>query len=121
MTEGAFKNINFDFIGKRKRFYILSSIIILLGVGSLSTRGLHFGVDFDGGRTYVVRFDETVDNEALRAALTDVFVDADGLHYTPQVKTFGSDNQVKITTSFMIASNEITTDEIVESKIIKKD
>jgi SecD/SecF fusion protein len=116
-TEGAFKNINFDFIGQRKRFYILSSIIILLGIGSLSTRGLHFGVDFDGGRTYVVRFDETVDNEALRGALTDVFVDADGLHYTPQVKTFGSDNQVKITTSFMIASNEITTDEIVESKL----
>jgi len=117
LTEGAFKNINFDFIGKRKRFYILSSIIILLGIGSLATRGLHFGVDFDGGRTYVVRFDETVDNEALRAALTDVFVDADGLHYTPQVKTFGSDNQVKITTSFMIASNEMTTDEIVESKL----
>ena len=117
LTEGAFKNINFDFIGKRKRFYILSSIIVLLGVGSLATRGLHFGVDFDGGRTYVVRFDETVDNEALRAALTDVFVDEDGLRYTPQVKTFGSDNQVKITTSFMIASNEITTDEIVESKL----
>ena len=117
LTEGAFKNINFDFIGKRKRFYILSSIIILLGIGSLATRGLHFGVDFDGGRTYVVRFDETVDNEALRAALTDVFVGEDGLHYTPQVKTFGDDNQVKITTSFMIASNEITTDKIVESKL----
>ena len=117
LTEGAFKNINFDFIGKRKRFYILSSIIVLLGVGSLTTRGLHFGVDFDGGRTYVVRFDETVDNEALRSALTDAFVDADGLNYTPQVKTFGDDNQVKITTSFMIASNEITTDEIVESKL----
>ena len=117
LTKGAFKNINFDFIGKRKRFYILSSIIILLGIGSLSTKGLHFGVDFDGGRTYVVRFDGTVDNEALRTALTDVFVDADGLHYTPQVKTFGDDNQVKITTSFMIASNEITTDEIVESKL----
>ena len=59
LSEGAFKNINFDFIGKRKRFYILSLIIILLGIGSLATRGLHFGVDFDGGRTYVVRFDET--------------------------------------------------------------
>jgi len=117
LTEGAFKNINFDFIGKRKRFYILSSIIILLGIGSLSTRGLHYGVDFDGGRTYVVRCDETVDNEALRAALTDVFVDADGLHYTPQVKTFGDDNQVKITTSFMIASTEVTADETVEKKL----
>jgi SecD/SecF fusion protein len=117
LTEGAFKNINIDFIGKRKRFYVLSSVIVLLGVGSLVTKGLNYGVDFVGGRTYVVRFDETVDNEALRSALTAVFVDADGLNYTPQVKTFGDDNQVKITTSYMIESNEITTDEIVESKL----
>ena len=117
LTEGAFKNINIDFIGKRKRFYVLSSVIVLLGVGSLVTKGLNYGVDFVGGRTYVVRFDETVDNEALRSALTAVFVDADGLNYAPQVKTFGDDNQVKITTSYMIESNEITTDEIVESKL----
>jgi SecD/SecF fusion protein len=81
------------------------------------TKGLNYGVDFVGGRTYVVRFDETVNNEDLRASLSAVFVDADGLSYTPQVKTFGNDNQVKITTSFMIESNEITTDEIVESKL----
>ena len=117
ITEGAFKNINIDFIGKRKRFYILSAIVILLGIGSLFTKGLNYGVDFVGGRTYVVRFDDTVDNEALRASLSAVFVDADGLNYTPQVKTFGDDNQVKVTTSFMIESNEITTDEIVESKL----
>ena len=54
LTDGAFKNINIDFIGKRKRFYILSSIIILVGVGSLLTKGLQLGVDFDGGRNYVV-------------------------------------------------------------------
>jgi len=117
LTEGAFKNINIDFIGKRKRFYILSSVIVLLGIGSLVTKGLNYGVDFVGGRTYVVRFDDTVNNEELRSALTDVFVDADGLNYTPQVKTFGDDNQVKVTTSFMIESNEITTDLIVESKL----
>ena len=117
MTDDAFKNINIDFIGKRKKFYILSSVIILIGIGSLVTKGLNYGVDFVGGRTYVVRFDETVNNEDLRASLSAVFVDADGLNYTPQVKTFGNDNQVKITTSFMIESNEITTDEIVESKL----
>ncbi len=117
MTEGAFKNINIDFIGKRKRFYVLSGLVVLLGIGSLVTKGLHLGVDFAGGRTYVVRFDETVDNEALRSALSAVFVDEDGLNYSPQVKTFGNDNQVKVTTSFMIESNEITTDEIVESKL----
>ena len=117
LTEGAFKNINIDFIGKRKRFYILSSIILLLGIGSLVTKGLNYGVDFVGGRTYVVRFDDTVNNEDLRSALTNVFIDSDGLNYTPQVKTFGDDNQVKITTSFMIESNEIATDLIVESKL----
>ena len=117
LTEGAFKNINIDFIGKRKRFYILSAVIVLLGIGSLVTKGLNYGVDFVGGRTYVVRFDDTVNNEELRSALTDVFVDADGLNYTPQVKTFGDDNQVKVTTSFMIESNETTTDLIVESKL----
>jgi len=117
LTKGAFKNINIDFIGKRKRFYILSSIIVLLGIGSLVTKGLNYGVDFVGGRTYVVRFDDSVNNEDLRSELTDVFVDSDGLNYTPQVKTFGDDNQVKITTSFMIESNEIATDLIVESKL----
>ncbi len=117
LTKGAFKNINIDFIGKRKRFYILSSIILLLGIGSLVTKGLNYGVDFVGGRTYVVRFDDTVNNEDLRSELTNVFIDSDGLNYTPQVKTFGDDNQVKITTSFMIESNEIATDLIVESKL----
>ena len=111
------KNINIDFIGKRKRFYILSAVIVLLGIGSLVTKGLNYGVDFVGGRTYVVRFDDTVNNEDLRSALTNVFVDADGLNYTPQVKTFGDDNQVKVTTSFMIENSEPTTDLIVESKL----
>ena len=117
LTDGAFKNINIDFIAKRKRFYVFSSILILLGIGSLATKGLNYGVDFVGGRTYVVRFDEAVDNEKLRSALTKVFVDVDGLAYTPQVKTFGNENQVKITTSFMIENNEIETDVIVESKL----
>ena len=117
MTDGAFKNIDIDFIGKRKRFYILSSVVLILGIGSLFTKGLHLGVDFAGGRTYVVRFDEAVDNEALRASLSAVFVDEDGLSYMPQVKTFGDENQVKITTSYMIDRNEIDTDSIVEAKL----
>jgi len=117
LTEGAFKNINIDFIGLRKRFYILSSIVVLLGLGSLFTKGLNYGVDFVGGRTFVVRFDDTVNNEDLRNELASVFVDNDGLKYTPQVKTFGGDNQVKITTSFMINNNDVSTDKIVEDKL----
>ena len=117
LTKGAFKNINIDFIGVRKRFYILSSIIVILGLGSLFTKGLNYGVDFVGGRTFVVRFDDTVNNEDLRNELAAAFVDSDGLNYTPQVKTFGGDNQVKITTSFMIDNNDVSTDEIVEKKL----
>jgi SecD/SecF fusion protein len=117
LTEGAFKNINIDFIGKRKRFYIVSSLLILLGLGSLFTKGLNYGVDFVGGRTYVVRFNAEVDNENIRKNLTDVFIDEQGLTYSPQVKTFGAENQVKITTSFLIDRNEITTDSIVEFRL----
>ena len=117
LTDGAFKNINIDFIGKRKKFYILSSVIVLLGIGSLFTKGLNYGVDFIGGRTYVVRFAENVDKDLLRESLSNSFVDSDGLKYTPQIKTFGDDNQIKITTSFMINDNSLGTDEIVEDKL----
>ena len=117
ITDGAFKNINIDFIGKRKRFYILSSLLILMGVFSLFTKGLNYGVDFLGGRTYVVRFDDSVNNEEVRSALTQVFVDQDSLKYAPQVKTFGEDNQVKITTNFLINNSEISTDLVVEQKL----
>tara|TARA_B110000116_G_scaffold271624_1_gene292923 strand:+ start:116 stop:3208 length:3093 start_codon:yes stop_codon:yes gene_type:complete len=117
LTDGAFKNTAINFLGKRKRFYILSSVIILLGIGSLVTKGLNYGVDFVGGRSYVVRFDDTVDNEKLRSELTTVFVDTNGLKYAPQVKTFGDDNQVKITTKFMIDENSINADEEVEAKL----
>ncbi|MFL2576740.1 MAG: protein translocase subunit SecDF [Flavobacteriales bacterium] len=117
ITKGAFKNTNVDFIGLRKRFYILSSIIVVLGLGSLFTKGLQLGVDFDGGRTFVVRFDDSINNEDLRNELSNVFVDNDGLKYTPQVKTFGDDNQVKITTSFMINNNDVNTDKVVEDKL----
>jgi SecD/SecF fusion protein len=117
LTEGAFKNTAIDFIGKRKRFYILSGIIILLGIGSLVTKGLNYGVDFVGGRSYVVRFDDTVDNEKLRSELTTVFVDNNGLKHAPQVKTFGDDNQVKITTKYLIDDNTNGADEVVEAKL----
>ena len=117
LTDGAFKSINIDFIGKRKKFYILSSVIVLLGIGSLFTKGLNYGVDFVGGRTYVVRFAENIDKDLLRESLSNSFVDSDGLKYTPQIKTFGDDNQIKITTSFMINDNSLGTDEIVEDKL----
>jgi len=116
ITRGAFKNTAVDFIGNRKRFYILSSFIILLGIGSFITKGLNYGVDFKGGRTFVVRFDDTANNENLRASLGQAFV-TDGVEMFPEVKTFGEDNQVKITTKYLIDSQDLNTDELVATQL----
>ncbi|MFL2570133.1 MAG: protein translocase subunit SecDF [Flavobacteriales bacterium] len=117
ITRGAFKNTGIDFLGKRKFFYGVSSLIILIGIGSLVTKKLNYGVDFKGGRTFVVRFDEPVDNEAVRNSLADYFVDDSGLKMFPEVKTFGDNNQVKITTKFLIDSKELSADMVVAEKL----
>jgi SecD/SecF fusion protein len=117
ITRGAFKNTAIDFIGKRKIFYGISSLIILIGIGSLVTKKLNYGVDFKGGRTFVVRFDEPVDNEAIRNSLANYFIDDSGLKMYPEVKTFGYNNQVKITTKYLIDSKELSADAIVSGKL----
>jgi SecD/SecF fusion protein len=117
ITRGAFKNTAIDFIGKRKVFYGVSALIILIGIGSLATKKLNYGVDFKGGRTFVVRFDEPVDNDAVRNSLADYFVDESGLKMFPEVKTFGDNNQVKITTKYLIDSKELSADAIVSGKL----
>ena len=81
------------------------------------TKKLNYGVDFKGGRTFVVRFDEPVDNEAVRNSLADYFVDDSGLKMFPEVKTFGDNNQVKITTKFLIDSKELSSDVVVAEKL----
>ena len=113
LTEGAFKNLGFKFLKNRKKYYIFSAIIILIGIGSLLTRGLQRGVDFKGGRSYTVRFAEDIDVNTQKVAkdLTTVFGTA------PEVKTFGGDNQVRITTTFMIDSGDEKADDIVEDKL----
>ncbi|MCD6178944.1 MAG: protein translocase subunit SecDF [Bacteroidales bacterium] len=112
-TENFLANANFDFIGKRKIAYAISAVIFLLGVGSLATRGLSFGVDFSGGRSYIIRFDESVNTTDIREALTGAFNSA------PEVKTFGPDRQVKVTTKFMIDDNSDNVDEIIQNKLYK--
>lgn len=111
-TENAFTNLKLNFIPKRKTYYIISSILILAGVASFVTKGLSYGVDFNGGRSYLVSFDESVSTTDVRNALSGAFETA------PEVKTFGEDNQVKITTSFMINSEDPTADDQVEALLI---
>jgi len=117
LTESLMSAVNFGFVKNRKMFYIGSGIVILLGIGSLATRGLNYGVDFTGGRSYIVRFDETFAVGEIASVLTDEFVNEDNLKVAPEVKTYGSSNQVKITTKFMIDSEDESADEVVESKL----
>jgi SecD/SecF fusion protein len=109
LTANVFKHTKIDFIGMRKYFYFVSGGILLLGVVSLFVRGLNPGIDFTGGRTYVVRFDKPVTTEEVASSLTASFGDL------PQVVTFGSVNTVKITTKYRI--NETGIDDEVEAKL----
>ncbi len=111
ISKDVLTKVNFDFLGVRKKFYIISSIVILVGVGSFFVRGLSYGVDFSGGRSYVVRFDQPVNTVEMRAALIDELGEA------PEVKTFGPSSQVKITTSFMITDDSAEADSIAERRI----
>jgi SecD/SecF fusion protein len=117
LTEGAFKKINIHFLSKRKMFYGVSGVIILISLASLGLRGLNYGVDFTGGRSYIVRFDESVNVVDIAESLGNQFVTEDGRRSIPEVKTFGASNQVKITTKFMINDGGNEVDKMLEEKL----
>jgi SecD/SecF fusion protein len=111
LTINFMKNVNIDWLGKRKFFYAISGIVILLGIVTLSVRGLNYSVDFKGGRSYIVRFDKpvvTVDiQSALRAELGE----------NPEVKIFGPINQVKIVTKYLIDDESADVERVIEGKL----
>lgn len=112
LTANAFKNVNIDFVKKRKFYYIFSSAIILTGtLFFFKNGGFNMGVDFKGGRSYYVRFENPVETEAVGDALRTSFGSR------PEVKTFGSSNQVRITSSYMIDDTSSTADQTVEQKL----
>jgi SecD/SecF fusion protein len=110
-TENLFKDSKFDFITGRKRFYILSAAIIFAGIVSAFTQGFSLGVDFQGGRAYFVAFDKPVEVENVRSVLVKEFGTA------VEVKTFGSSNQVKITTAYLINDNSDQANDQVSEKL----
>jgi len=112
LTKNAFKNINIDFVKKRKIYYAFSGLFILIGaVFYLHNGGFNLGVDFKGGRSYYVRFDNPVLTEDVGEALRKSFGSR------PEVKTFGENNQVRITTAFMIDDTSSNAENIVEEKL----
>ena len=113
-SENWLTNFKFDFIGKRKMSYIISGVIILVSVASLLIQGLNLGVEFTGGRTFVVRFDQDVTAEQVRAQLTEAFADAeDAANASFEVKQYGDKNQMRIVTQYKHDdTSEATTEEV---------
>lgn len=111
-TSNAFKNISFDFVKRRKTYYAISTLIIVLGaVFFFKNGGFNLGVDFKGGRTYQVRFEKEMNTEDVKSVLVSAFESA------PEVKTVGNANQLKITTTFRVADNSETVDTEVEKAL----
>jgi len=111
ITRNFLTNTKIDFIGIRKKLYVVSIVVIVIGIGSLIFKGLNYGIDFTGGRTYIVRFDKDVVVGDIRTSLATQFGDA------PEVKTFGAANQVKITTKFLIEDNSEEIDGKIEAML----
>nr|WP_121273500.1 protein translocase subunit SecDF [Pedobacter schmidteae] len=112
-TIHAFKNIAFNFVGHRKLYYAISSAIIVLGfIFYFKNGGLNLGIDFKGGRTYIVHFDKGMHTEDVKAKLSEVFPESETI-----VKTAGGDNELKITTTFHITDSDIQADKIVENAL----
>ena len=116
-TKNWYTNLNFDFLGKRKIAYGISAVVIAIGLGSLLTKGLNLGVDFEGGRSFQVRFDQPVEVSDVAESLSNTLVDADGTNFTPVVKTLGDANQVIITTNYRIGETGIDVDQDIENKL----
>ena len=101
ITENFLQNVKFGFISKRKYSYIISGVLMVASVISLCTLGLNKGVEFTGGRTYIVKFDNAVNVEAVRDNITEAFEEiGDAANSSVEVKQFGDDNQVRIVTQF---------------------
>ena len=110
-TKNWLRHVKIPFIEKRKIFYTLSGIMIVISLVSFVTRGFDKGIDFKGGRTYVVRFDRDVKVDDIKNALSPIF------NSTPDVKTYGNANQVRITTGYMIEENSSDVDNKVEEML----
>ena len=117
ITKNLFTNVHVSFLKKRKMAYVISAIMILISVSSLFFNGLNQGVDFVGGRTYTVRFAKDVNSQEIQNNLIQTFGSA-------EAKTYGGDNQLKITTKYKVDETGTEVDEEIEQMIfetLKKD
>ncbi|MBR0175028.1 MAG: protein translocase subunit SecDF [Bacteroidales bacterium] len=123
-TRNFLKNTHVNFLGGRKWSYTISGIVIVIAIVSIFTKGFTYGVDFTGGRTYVVRFDKPVLAEDVRHAVNEVFdaaaaADENVKNSSVEVKQFGGDSQMKITTSYKIEDESSSVDAEIEGMLFQ--
>lgn len=111
LTKDFLKHTNVNFIDKKKYSYLFSGILIVIAIASISFKGFTYGVDFTGGRTYVVRFDTPVTAEQVRSAAENEFDE------TVEVKQFGGESQMKITTKYKVDQESTDVDAEIEGKL----
>ena len=116
LTKNFLKNTHINFLEGRKWSYIISGALIVIALGSMFIKGFTYGVDFTGGRTYVVRFDKPVTAEEVRSAVNKTFNLADP-ESSVEVKQFGGDSQMKITTSYKFQDETSTVDAEIEGML----
>ena len=117
MTKNLFRNIWVDFIAKRKVMYVISAVLVAVSIGSIATNGFKYGIDFTGGRSFVVKFDKTVDVESVKGSLSQVFKNEKGESSSIDIKTFGNDQQLKITTDYKIGDESLKADQEIDQKL----
>ncbi len=110
-TRNFLQNTKIDFVELRKKAYVFSIVVTIIGLGFILVKGFSYGVDFTGGRTYVIRFDRDVTTAEARTALLKEF------EGSVEVKQFGGGSQMKVTTKYMIEDNSEATDALVDSKV----
>ena len=111
LTKDFLKHTNVNFIDKKKYSYLFSGILIVIAIASISFKGFTYGVDFTGGRTYVVRFYTPVTAEQVRSAAENEFGE------TVEVKQFGGESQMKITTKYKVDQESTDVDAEIEGKL----
>ncbi|MCD7973799.1 MAG: protein translocase subunit SecDF [Candidatus Azobacteroides sp.] len=113
LSKNFLVNPSFHFMENRKKYFIGFAILFIISLGFLFTRGLNQGIDFTGGRNYVVRFDEPVNTLQVQEMLSEQFDSDNSLN----VITIGANNQVRISTNYMIEDNSEGIDEQIEAKL----
>ncbi len=109
-TKNLLSNLSITFLQKRTMAYGVSAVLLVVSLASLTFQGLNQGVDFVGGRSYMVRFDQAMNPSEIETEMAAIFGSA-------EVKTFGNDNQLKITTKYKVDVEGIEVDTEIQEKL----